>query len=72
MIYHKIQNFGTDRHEQIVQPAGFKTVCHSIYIFWMHYMSLVTRKPVFGVSDKVRLKPAAQPQRLARGFKFRI
>ena len=33
-------------------------------------MSLVTRKPVFGVFDQVRLKPA-QPQKLTRGLKFR-
>ena len=30
------------------------------------HMSHVTRKPVFGVSDQVRLKPAAQLQKLAR------
>ena len=29
-------------------------------------------KPVFGVSDQVRHKPAVQPQKMARGLKFRI
>ena len=32
-------------------------------------MSLVVRKPVFGVSDQVR---SVQPQKMARGLKFRI
>ena len=35
-------------------------------------MSFVTRKPFFGVSDQVRHKPASQPQKLARAFKFPI
>ena len=35
-------------------------------------LSLVVRKPVFGVSDQVRHKPAVQPQEMARGLKFRI
>ena len=30
------------------------------------------RKPVFGVSDQVRHKPAVQPQKMARGLEFRI
>ena len=30
------------------------------------------RKPVFGVSDQVRHKPAVQPQKMARGLKFRF
>ena len=32
-------------------------------------MSLLVRKPVFGVSDQVRV---VQPQKMARGLKFRI
>ena len=36
------------------------------------YMSRVVRKPVFGVSDQVRHKPAVQSQKMARGLKFRI
>ena len=37
-------------------------------------MSLVLRKPVFGVSDLVRVDTdwAVQPQKMARGLKFRI
>ena len=36
-------------------------------------LGLVARKPVFGVSDKVRFKPEpAQLQRLARKMKFRL
>ena len=30
------------------------------------------RKPVFGVSDQVRLNQALQPQKMATGLKFRI
>ena len=33
-------------------------------------MGLDTRKPVFRVSDKVRVKPAAQLHRVARKLKF--
>ena len=33
-------------------------------------MSLVMRKPVFGVCDHVRLKPACSAQKLGRGFKI--
>ena len=35
-------------------------------------MSLVVRKPVFGVSDHTDTNRAAQPQRMARDLKFRI
>ena len=35
-------------------------------------MSPVLRKPVFGVSDQVRHKPAVHPQKMARGLEFRI
>ena len=35
-------------------------------------MSLVVRKPVFGVSDQVIHKPAAQSQKIARSLKFCI
>ena len=42
-----------------------------------HEMSLVVRKPVFGVSDQVPHKPTqtqtqVHPQKMARGLKFRI
>ena len=30
------------------------------------------RKPIFGVSDLVRHKPAVQSQKMARGLKFQI
>ena len=35
-------------------------------------VSLVTRKPVFMVSEQVPNNPALQPQELARGLKFGI
>ena len=35
-------------------------------------LSLVVRKPVFGVSDQVDTNLAAQPQKMAGGLKFRI
>ena len=35
-------------------------------------MSLVVRKPVFGVSDQLRPNRAVQRQKTARGLKFRI
>ena len=35
-------------------------------------MSLVVRKPVFGGSDQVDTNQAVQPQKMAKGFKFRI
>ena len=35
-------------------------------------MSLVVRKPVFGVSDQVPHKPGCQPHKMARGLKFRL
>ena len=38
----------------------------------MYYMSHYTRKPVFGVSDRVRHKPAVQPKKMARDLKFCI
>ena len=39
------------------------------------YTSRFMRKPVFGVSNQVRHKPAAEPQKMARasrGLKFHI
>ena len=35
-------------------------------------MSLVVRKPVFGVSDRSDTNQAVQSQKMARGLKFRI
>ena len=35
-------------------------------------MSLVLRKPVFGVSDQSDTNRAVQPQKMARGLKFRL
>ena len=35
-------------------------------------MSLVVRKPFFGVSDPVDTNWAIQPQKMPRGWKFRI
>ena len=35
-------------------------------------MSLVVRKPVFGVSYRSNTNRAVQPQMIARGLKFRI
>ena len=51
--------------------------CKTAYVsnfecqFWCH-LSLVTRKPVFGVSDQVRPNRPAQLQRPARVLKFWI
>ena len=36
------------------------------------YLSLVMKKSVFGVSDQVRHNRLEQPQKMARGLKFRI
>ena len=36
------------------------------------HLSLVMRKPVFGVFDQVHTNRAVQPQNMARGLKFRI
>ena len=36
------------------------------------YMSLVVRKPAFGVSDQVPHNQAVQPHETGRGLKFRI
>ena len=46
------------------------TTCASDYLKhqMQNNMSLVVRKPVFGISDQVRHKP----QKMARGLKFRI
>ena len=38
----------------------------------MQYLSCVMRRPVFGVSDQVRLDRAVQPQKMARGLKLWI
>ena len=38
-------------------------------MYFSRYMSLVVRKPVFGVSHTNR---SVQPQKMARGLKFRI
>ena len=35
-------------------------------------MSLVVRKPVFGVPDQVHTNQAVQPLKMAKGLKFRI
>ena len=35
-------------------------------------MSLVLRKPVFGVSTRFDINQAVQPQKMARGLKFRV
>ena len=47
---------------------------HSILHRSVHLMnmSLVVRKPVFGVSDLVRHNRSVQPQKMARDLKFRI
>ena len=44
-----------------MQNAGFS---------W--YLSLVLRKPVFGISDQVRHKPGCTATEMAWGLKFRI
>ena len=43
-------------------------------IYCLHHMSLVVslRKQVFGVFDQVDINRAVQPQKMARGLKFRI
>ena len=44
-------------------------------LFWSKtwlYMSLVVRKPVFGVSDQVSHKPGCTASMIARALKFRI
>ena len=38
----------------------------------LSHMSLVVKKPVFGISDLVRHKPAVQSLKMARGLKFWI
>ena len=38
----------------------------------MHDISLVLRKPVFGVPTRSDTIRAVQPQKMARGLKFRI
>ena len=48
---------------------------HIVIFFLKHctYMSLVVRKPVFGVSNQVRHKPGCTTtEEMARGLKFRI
>ena len=62
-------------------------VCISVYIFIeltifflkmsvyfpMFYTNIfVVRKPVFGISDRSDTNRAVQPQKMARGLKFRI
>ena len=42
---------------QVLHSHQFSLVT-SLLIFEIRYMGLDTRKPVFGVSDKARLKPA--------------
>ena len=44
----------------------------SVLFILFYYMSHATRKPVFGVSDQVRHKPACAATELGRGLKFRI
>ena len=48
-----------------VHKAGF-------FILWLLHMSLVVRKPVFGVSDQSDTNQAVQPQRKAKALKFLI
>ena len=45
-----------------------------IYLSYLHYnMGRDARKPVFGISDKVRFKPVCSAtERLARKLKFRL
>ena len=38
----------------------------------MDYLSIVTRKPVFGVCNQVKLKPACAATEASRGLKFQM
>ena len=56
---------GISRINFMLNSVGHKTSFDSDYL----NMSLVVRKPVFRVSDT---NQAVQPQKMARGLKFRI
>ena len=62
-----------------VQTANTQDTCNffSIYVYvcikiTAYKMGLVTRKPVFGVSNKVRFKQAWSATETARKIKFRL
>ena len=48
-----------------------RLICVVVACIGLKHMSLVVRKPVFGVSDLVRHKPGCKLQEMARGLKFR-
>ena len=44
----------------------------TIHVKCLYNMSVVVRNPVFGVSTRSHTNRAVQPQKMARGLKFRI
>ena len=53
----------------MMDPAIYETNCMVIHLF---YLSWVMRKPIFEVPTRSNTNPAVQPQKMARGLKFRI
>ena len=75
LILHKIQS---NINEQPLQRLeNLRNICRSMLAISQlsssgHHMSLVVRKPVFGVSDQVSHNRAVQSLNMARGLKFWI
>ena len=51
---------------------GFQVILIGMSCSRSFHLNCIMTKPVFGVSFQVRHKQAVQPQKMARGWKFRI
>ena len=60
------------RTDLVIKASTYCFTSELLYIGDLKKMSLVVRKPVFGVSDQVHTKQAVQLKKMARGMKFRI
>ena len=62
--------FNVENRERIMWlSTRFEQECHVLF-FALEYISLIMRKPVFGVCDHVRLKPACSAAETSRVLEF--
>ena len=65
--------YSCENNQYIVKVADCKLLWSLIIEkIYYQYLSLVVRKPVFGVSDQSDTNRAVQPQKMAKGLTFQI
>ena len=55
-----------------VAPSVFELAHHVKSILMMYHMSHVTRKPVFGIFDQVRIKPACSATETSKRLEISV